>query len=291
MDGEPKKKGGKGLLAITGLLAVVAIGLGVGLVIAMSKKCDEAECAKATNEKKAAATATLNYENDEKIRGIIVSLEDAFTSATGGWGADRSFDRGVQISIGDGIIMSTNHSYGIERYDADLSSKKTSLRNKTIEVLTDNGLKKVDEPKGFFSWAESSSEYGFYEGSNIICYYSVVGGNYSVNCADKRWYKEEDKKLTLELAAAYEKKEGNKVGYLGAETKSITKNSAGTYETIVASLDDAAALFYRKVGGEWKFFVGVQQGPGCEAYNTSELKAAYAGEKCWDDSGNESIVK
>lgn len=290
MDEESKKKGGKGLLAVTCLLAVATIGLGVGLVIAMSKKCDEKECAKVAEDKAAVAMT----ENDEKIRNLIKDAEAAHAAALDNYSADRLFDYGVQISVGDGVIMPTAHSYGLQNtstsdtYYSLVSSRRAALNNKIVEIFNKYGLKKASEPKGYFSWG--AENYAFYENDNIVCYYSTEYG-FSLECADKRWISEEDKALVLALAGAYEKKEGKKVGYLDARKSAITKNSAGTYERIVASFDDAAALFYRKVGGEWKFFMGVQQGPSCEEYSTSELKEAYAGEKCWDNKGNENTVK
>lgn len=51
------------------------------------------------------------------------------------------------------------------------------------------------------------------------------------------------------------------------------------------------ALLYKKVGENWKYFISVQQGPGCSAYNTDELKAAYAGDYCYDSTGKDSIVQ
>lgn len=46
-------------------------------------------------------------------------------------------------------------------------------------------------------------------------------------------------------------------------------------------------MFYRK-SGDWQFFAATQGELPCSAYNTDDLKNAYAGEPCGDASGNAS---
>lgn len=51
-------------------------------------------------------------------------------------------------------------------------------------------------------------------------------------------------------------------------------------------------LLYKKVGGDWKYFKSAQQGLSCDTYNTTELRAAFSGNYCYDTATkNDSIVK
>lgn len=286
------QKNSNGALMIAGIFAIIAVVLGVCLVIAMMKKCDAAECKKV-------ADAEKKDDKTEKILKIVDDVAKAHSDAMGGYNAVKTYTNndydGVVFSIGDGVYMPTNLSYGLDApsyndsYDKLLESKRVALLNKVSDALSSNGLKKVSAPSGYFAWGGDSSQYSFYEGDGIICYANTVYG-FSFSCADKTWYSEDDKSLTLALAEAYKKKEGRDVGYLYAKKSDIKKNSDGTYERIMGSFDDAAAYFYRKVGGEWKFFMGAQQAADCSLYNTSELKEAYSGEKCWDGTV-ETVVK
>lgn len=293
-----KNKSNRGLVILLVIFVLATAGLGTVLGITlMSNKSEDKKEDKKTVANSSTATVDENgnvVDNDAKIRELIHEAEDMHTAALDGYSATRTFDGGVEISIGDGVIMSTNHSYGLDSYNMSdayyklVEARRSTLDSKMNTIFSKYGLSKTSEPKGHFSWG--NEHYGFYGGNNIVCYYGTDYG-FALECADKNWYSEDDKTLNLALADAYKKKTGEAIGYIDAKTSGITKNNAGTYERITAGLDDAVALFYRKNGGEWKYFVAVQQGPGCEAYNTSELKEAYAGEKCWDNSGNETVVK
>lgn len=279
------------------LLAVVGLGVWIAILLTNNNKTED----KKTAGSESGATVTVDengnvVDNDAKIREMVDEMYAAHSAVFDGYTADKTFDNGVEFSIGDGVIMRTNHSYGIrtdgrsEAYYNLVNSRRSSMDTKATNILSKYGLKKTSEPKGHMSWG--NEHYAFYEGNNIICYY---GSDYGLafECSDKSWYSEDDKALIIKLADAYKKKEGEAypVGYIGAETKDITKNSAGTYERITVSFDDSVGLFYRKTGGEWKYFTGTQAGISCSAYNTSELKEAYAGEKCYEGTNDNLTVK
>lgn len=62
--------------------------------------------------------------------------------------------------------------------------------------------------------------------------------------------------------------------------------TVGSYTGIESTI----ALFYKKDGGDWAYFESTQPMIPCGDFNTAELKAAYKGMKCYDNS-IEGIVK
>ena len=52
------------------------------------------------------------------------------------------------------------------------------------------------------------------------------------------------------------------------------------------SIGSAAALFYRKEGGEWMHFVDTQEIIACSEYDTEDLKSAFKGDECYVDADN-----
>jgi len=290
---QPAKKGGKGAVILAIVFALIAVGLGVWVVILlMGNNGAETKKENASNN-----TNTAVNDNDTKVRELVKEVYEAIPQTYDGYMAVKNFDSGVEISIADGVIMLTNRSYGVTSELTNILSSHEELSVKSrstidaaaMPILSKYGLKKTSEPKGYYSWG--NEHYAFYEGNNIICYYGT-GLGFALECADKNWYSEDDKALTLALAEAYKEKKGKAIGYLGAKAKDVVKNTTGTYERIEAEEDSAAALFYRKVGdNNWKFFEDLQQGPWCEDFNTEELKEAYKGATCLDKSGNSVIWK
>jgi hypothetical protein len=47
----------------------------------------------------------------------------------------------------------------------------------------------------------------------------------------------------------------------------------------------AMMLFYRKTGGNWRFFSGTQTTIECSEYNNDDVRAAFRGTPCYDDDG------
>lgn len=65
--------------------------------------------------------------------------------------------------------------------------------------------------------------------------------------------------------------------------------SIGSYNSLVGG---SVGLFYRENSGNWKYFMSTQGMINCDMYNTSELRAAFNGEKCYDSSAKvESTVE
>ncbi|MEB4616147.1 hypothetical protein, partial [Leucobacter sp. M11] len=57
------------------------------------------------------------------------------------------------------------------------------------------------------------------------------------------------------------------------------------------SIGGAGMLSYRVGTGEWQFFRAAQQGPSCSAYDTPELRNAFAGRSCLLPDGTSDEVQ
>ena len=70
------------------------------------------------------------------------------------------------------------------------------------------------------------------------------------------------------------------------------RDGVNGYSNAQLVTNDAAVLFYKVPGKDWKFFMGLQQGPSCSEVNTPELRMAFAGSYCSDITANkDSTVK
>ena len=118
-----------------------------------------------------------------------------------------------------------------------------------------------------------------------------------LECAktDWVWLTDADKALASELETAYYEKTGEYpvVLFVDADESKIKDSQYKPYQTLMVSLGGGAGLFYRTSPEEkWQFFTGTQAAPGCDEYNTDDLKKAYLGETCYSDDGMvESTVR
>ena len=299
-----KRKGSKGLLVSTILFALIAVALGVCLAITLVQKDNDKTSNSAKSDKEAIVDSKDGSDTDseKKILAIVTEAAEAFRTATAGdyghYEAIKVYDTDFAFPIGNGIAAPSNHSYGLisggeglEGVQKNILSARTKILTGISNVLSKYGIKKIEEPAGLMNWGNEPDSYAWYKGGNIYCHASTYYG-FDFACADEGWISAENKELILKLAEAYKKKENRDVGYLGVDAKDVTVSSNGKYERVEAEEEDAVASFYRKKGDEnWTYFTSRQAGPYCQEFNTAELKEAYAGEKCYDSKGNESVVK
>ena len=133
---------------------------------------------------------------------------------------------------------------------------------------------------------------------------SIVCGVYSnfdalststLECAktDWTWLTDEEKSLLKELEGAYYDKTGQyPLTMYGFETK--PKDSSITpYQTLQVAIGGGGASFYRtSPEAKWQFFAGGQAAPDCDAYDTDDLRKAFAGSICYDTvTGSSSTVE
>jgi hypothetical protein len=299
----PVKKGGKGATVLAILFALIAAGLGVWLAIVLLNPAKGGESGGKTANGGSGGNAVAALNEDEEVQKLLDEIEESFQA---GYSIDKTYsDSGLPIKVNDKLWAASVRSYGayIEKYaDSDGSAKQ--MRDEAVSVLKKNGFTNTTVPNfGYYgdeTPANDTTHY-FKNGKGLYCNVtgvSDVAGNanhsgyswFTYECTNENWLTEDNKKLAIDLAAAYDSTEEGKeypLTYISDTlTRKIEKNEAGAYEHITVGLEDAVGLFYRKVGGEWKFFTGTQQAISCSQYNTAELKEAYKGEKCWDDATN-----
>ena len=292
----PAKKGGKGAAVLAIVFALIAVGLGVWLAIVLLNppKKDNCEVSNNSNNNGGSAEEDTSIRNDAKVRDIVKKASEVWGKAVDYAVTGLSFDDVMVLPISDSVQTSANHAYGfkenvneysLSRVKANLASAEQSVAN----AVSGYGLKKIDRPTNFSFFGLSSEK--FYGNDEVFCYSSWDDFAYQFNCADKTWVDSDVKELAIALAEAHNSaKKGNQIGFIYADPASIEKNSAGTYEKILASGDDYAMMFYRKVGTDaWTYFTSGQQAPSCDLFSTAELKEVYKGEKCYDSKTNDQV--
>lgn len=297
----PAKKGGKGAVVLAILFALIAVGLGVWLAILLLNpaKGGESKNENNTNNGGSSNQAVVSERDEDEVLNLLDEIEEPFA----GYSSEKSYDHSMPIKVGDKLWAASVRTYRtrITVYD-ESDSNIDQMHSSAVSTLKSHGMTNTPVPQyGYPMNGEMDNESYYAKDNGLYCHIGDVNkatSGYSwfdYSCTNKNWLTDENKQLALDLLAAYNRTEDGKeypANYIsGTLTRKIQKNKAGTYEHITVGFDDAAALFYRKVGGEWKFFTATQQGIPCDYYKTDELKEAYRGEKCWDNSGKENTVK
>ena len=300
----PAKKGGKGAVVLAILFALIAAGLGVWLAILLLNPAKGGEAGGSTKNGSSDGSTVVTSNNDDEVQKLLDEMGNSFPA--GGYSVDMTYsDAGLPIKVSDKLWAASVRSYGafVKKY-ADSEGSAQQMREGVVGVLKKNGFTNTTVPTfGYYgdSVPTNDTTHYFKNGDGLYCDVSSisdVAGSvndpgyswFTYECTDENWLTEDNKKLAIDLAAAYDStKEGKEypLTYItGTLTRKVEKNEAGTYERITVGFDDSVGLFYRKVGGEWKYFLGTQQAISCDRYNTDELKEVFKGEKCWDDAAN-----
>lgn len=294
-----EKKGGKGAVIGMVFFMLVAIGLGVWVAILLlnpTKGGNGGSDSSSNNgaDNSGTVTPATTVGKEEEVRDLV---SDVIDSLDGGYRLNLKYDNsGLLVKISDELKTVTNLSYGatitvVTGANVNINSLYTGVINALTKKYSMISVTKevvVGETEGSYQYYKNSD--------GLYCRVAPVGyinNGFYFDCTNEHWVTDEDKDLDIELAKVYNATEGKQypTKYMDARMKNIKKNSSGTYETITASIADAVALFYRKVGGEWQFLTGTQQGVSCDKYNTAELKEAFEGQTCWDSQGNDVVIK
>lgn len=163
----------------------------------------------------------------------------------------------------------------------------TSVRKEVAGVYTDLGLVKKDSPV---------FEVDTYTGHGLICTITTSSAEGSVNdarCGAIDSYADMAKKLKP-FADVLPDINDNTV-LLNLKVSNST--TAGYQKASVmvgdvgASAGGSNTLFYKPDGGKWTYFMNGANGPtDCSAYNTPDLRKAFAGDECVSQ-GSMSTVK
>lgn len=129
----------------------------------------------------------------------------------------------------------------------------------------------------------------------IVCGISVGDGDYAIlECAktDWAWLTEEEAELAVKLEAAYHDKTGEYPRLFRDLDVKAENSEISPYQVLRVSMGWAQGLFYRTSSdGDWQYFATAQGPLKCIEYNTDDLKNAFAGEVCYNDESEESVVQ
>ena len=181
----------------------------------------------------------------------------------------------------------------------------TEISNSDNSATNVNALKNKLEEAGFkylgvlpFNGSAGPEIFGYLNPDNIVCgvYGGVVyqdvndsGSEYAaLECGKTNWHflTNEEYELVNELGEAlYDKtKTGSKYPYLiSFDGASIKDSPVDSYQTLTVGLGGARGMFYRvSPTDKWQYFTAGQDAPTCDAYDTDDLKKAFAGTTCYD---------
>lgn len=312
---EKPKKTGAGCKIMAAFFFVATLGLS-GFLVYHYMNFDHSP--KAPEEKKNEPVAQQTEEKTEKkdkdgntvtsttVTSVVVSSDAADTAVRNTvkelFAVAHKMAGGKYITIYDTIspiikldeakiLLRAEKSYGI---DAPYSSSLDNQLNKEIGDAL----------------ASKLSELGFAENNEISGPSFIVGGKYFTNtstdvtcvitnnipvtaaCSHKSWIAADTVKIANELAEAYYKKKGNYPIAINASYYTIKDSPVSPYQTLTTTVENAAGLFYRvDKEAEWQFFQGTQAVLDCADYDTKDVRNAFAGEECWDNTtGSNSTV-
>lgn len=134
---------------------------------------------------------------------------------------------------------------------------------------------------------------------NAETVYNYPGGKHQVQvgCADTSSYRASAEIIQPLYQAYVEAKPDMKIGGLLFGVPVIKSSSVSGYKraqlstgNVFTRTEGTVVLLYRTPDSKWHYFMNGQTLPGCNVYNTVDLKRAYAGEPCSLTSGQAATV-
>ena len=173
------------------------------------------------------------------------------------------------------------------------ASISTSNAGNTVSVmsanLADAGFSAIGEIP-FMGSAGPILE-GYYNANiNVVCGIFDDDTEVYLDCAEANWswLTDEEKTLAKSLITAYYNKTGEYPIKLHPGGKII--DGADSHQRITVGMNGGRGEFYRvSPTAEWQFFYGGQDYASCSEYNTEDLKKAFFGAICRDDSGESTV--
>lgn len=289
------------LIGVIAVLLVIIAVLAVWLITRPHKETAAHNAAADTRNSKQSKATSARELNDQ----ITVALEKLkatsqpalnVTAITPQVDPTSSYGPAYKVPGADYYVMDLN-GYGANisdaRHDADINA---ALNKAALGVITNtfdaNGLKKTDSLQNLLRYV--------YQSSTIICsvnsdYQNTTPIGYS--CADTASYKPASETVAP-FAKAYAAGSNQALSDAVFSSAKITDSKTPGYQTASLSISmydasgGAMAMFYKNADGDWHYFTSVQGALQCSAYNSVELRQAYAGETCGDtDTATTSTVK
>ena len=292
-----KPKSSKGLIATTILFAILAIAGIAGAIYFFMDANNKAvanadlrakldlvttETGAELVEKDENGTTVTVVEvpegDDSDVKALVKEVYQDLTSKMPTARFETVFADGSIIKIsGSDTYTSSNKAYGIvswgSYYDGAIADDVMQNAHTYVEAFLAS--------KGFIedSYGYLSQKLFYNSDSQTYCTVSESSFPFSMACSKETWISDEAKSLSLELA------EIANFTYVAADPSSITDSQVSPYQTITANGGGGALLFYRTSrDADWQFFKATQAILLCSDYNTEDLKNAYAGQMCYDET-------
>ncbi|MDO4220183.1 MAG: hypothetical protein Q4D22_03065 [Candidatus Saccharibacteria bacterium] len=289
----------KVLCVVFALIAIGACGYIVYDKVNSGKKDDGKPEILTPPEKKELTDTEVDEETRTIVMDIYKGMNDFFEGATD-FRTYLSFDSGVPYEFEDGYATSIVKSYEAwyisNSYNADFyaGQGKDNYISMIDKIMKNHNLKRTEVSEGLFF---GDGDLYYMNDDGFVCVASTSSMPGTVSCSNTKWLSETRKEFVKDLIDAYKKgadwmKDDEETVYLYANENKIRDGGTEPYQIIEGGVLDAAIIFYRKgEDSEWKFFTITQQALSCGDYNTDELRAAFKGDSCYDESFNNSIVK
>lgn len=301
---EKKSKGAAIGMVALGLLAAAGIGFGIYEFMDSSKKADEIKDLKGQISQQTPSNPTdgegytltdveIAGVMDKEVYEVVTTLKQALDETAGTSSHSIATNLTTIVKL-DGTDFKTglDKAYGV-RYDRlldrpDTFELATALKDKAVAKLVEMGFTATQSTTGTFA-----TYLNYVNSDNVICQMDDGGSApFEFTCAYLKWKSVDSADFTKQLAEAYKNKEGSYPIYVNAKVADIKDSSVSPYQTLVASGENYAMLYYRtSADADWQYFTGTQELVPCSEYNTQDLKNAYAGQQCGAEDFTVSTVQ
>lgn len=236
-------------------------------------------------------TCAVAEKNDKAVREIVAAVKTAVEEKMTPYKLlVNTYDESAPVyrpeGMETGIPLTKNYGFMANAAGFSVQSEQYRLIHSTdyyetiTKVLTEKGFVDTEESYTLASAGKAPTTF-MNEETGVVC---AVSSLPDFSCAYKTWYSEKDADFSNSLAKVYKEATGEDAYYLVAKEADVKDSPVEPYQTISVAMTGAGAIFYRvSPTSEWVYFSRGQMAPLCSAYNTDNLKKAFAGQTCYDD--------
>lgn len=191
------------------------------------------------------------------------------------------------------ISVILDRTYGL-MLDSNNYADSVDLRTKYVNEFVSTIPGKIEgylRDEGFVQYEHSGFEAEFInDDEGIICQVGHSWPDPAIQCAYKGWFDAKVAAFSNEVAMGTNYPEGEYLG-LDPDHLNIKNSKYVPYQMMTGGVLGAVGLWYRvSPDAPWQWFAGVQAVQECSAYDTEDLKKAFAGEVCYE-GGETKIVE
>ncbi len=162
-------------------------------------------------------------------------------------------------------------------YSADVA-----LRNEIAGIFKSISLTKTDT----FGELTTGSATDIYTGNGLVCEVNSPESRTSLtsaSCGVVETYKTVAKEVK-QFADVLDSTWGQVIFSRPKIKDSVVNGYQTASMSIFGGVGGHTALFYKVGTNSWQFFLGTQESPACFMYNTTDLRNAFKGESCYDET-------